>query len=147
MRGKPNEKGSKKVKMSIRALFLALSVLLLACPATSTRVRTTVHSSSSYSSYSSYSSSSSSSPQLLVGTAKQDITGPIAEVNFMGYAMPGQTGRGLHFRLFSRAFVYSDGLKKVAYVSIDTAMCTTAIKVTFKIIYISKYFTSTSNFV
>ena len=43
-----------------------------------------------------------------VGIGIYDVTGPIAQVNFMGYAMPQQTGHGLHLRLRSRAFIISD---------------------------------------
>ena len=32
-------------------------------------------------------------------------TGPAAQVNFMGYARPAQTGHGIHLRLRSRAFL------------------------------------------
>jgi hypothetical protein len=37
-----------------------------------------------------------------------DITGPIADVQLMGYAMPQQTAQGLHTRLFARSFVMAD---------------------------------------
>ena len=35
-------------------------------------------------------------------------TGPAAEINFMGYARAGQTGHGIHQRLWARAFIVSD---------------------------------------
>jgi hypothetical protein len=47
-------------------------------------------------------------PPLKVGAAIADVTGPAADINFMGYAMMGQVGRGLHFRLRSRAFVFQE---------------------------------------
>lgn len=42
----------------------------------------------------------------------------------MGYASPSQTGRGLHTRLYSRAFIIVDPTtgKRVVYVSIDACM-------------------------
>ena len=41
----------------------------------------------------------------------------------MGYAFPGQTGRGIHTRLFSRAFVIEDHSgERVVYVSMDLCM-------------------------
>lgn len=47
-------------------------------------------------------------PPLNVGAAIADVTGPAADINFMGYAMMGQVGRGLHFRLRARAFVFQE---------------------------------------
>lgn len=45
---------------------------------------------------------------FLVGAGIADATGPAADVNFMGYAMPSQTARGIHFRQRARAFVIAD---------------------------------------
>ena len=50
----------------------------------------------------------SAAPPLKVGTGIADVTGPTADINFMGYAMAGQVGRGLHFRLRARAFVVQE---------------------------------------
>ncbi len=47
-------------------------------------------------------------PPLKVGAAIADVTGPAAAINFMGSAMMGQVGRGLHFRLRARAFVFQE---------------------------------------
>lgn len=47
-------------------------------------------------------------PGYLVGIGRSDVTGPAAEVNFMGYAVMNQTGRGIHTRQFARAFVFAD---------------------------------------
>ncbi|MCJ1378018.1 hypothetical protein MMC17_001114 [Xylographa soralifera] len=44
----------------------------------------------------------------LLGVGKADITGPIVEINMMGYADPNQVGSGLRQRLFSRAFIVGD---------------------------------------
>lgn len=41
-----------------------------------------------------------------VGCGIADVTGQVAEVGFMGYAMPGQKGAGLLQRLRSRAFIF-----------------------------------------
>ncbi|KAK4881184.1 hypothetical protein RN001_004503, partial [Aquatica leii] len=57
-----------------------------------------------------------------VGVGIGDITGPIVEVNFLGYANPWQIGSGLHLRQYARAYVIEDDPKKFAFVSIDTAM-------------------------
>lgn len=62
-----------------------------------------------------------------VGAGIYDVTGQIAEIGFMGYAVPGQKGAGLHLRLRSRAFVFVDtnpgsSGQRVVYVSIDLCM-------------------------
>lgn len=48
----------------------------------------------------------------------------------MGYAMPEQTGRGLHYRLWSRAFAIEDAAgNRVVYVSVDLCMTMMGVKV------------------
>jgi len=71
-------------------------------------------------------------PPFLVGVGKGDITGPIAEVDMMGYAQPTQKAGGLHLRLFARAFIAADPAapdKKVCFVSMDAGMPSAAIKI------------------
>lgn len=46
--------------------------------------------------------------QYLLGVGKADITGPVVELNMMGYADFGQIGSGLRQRLYSRAFIVGD---------------------------------------
>ncbi|QUC23100.1 uncharacterized protein UV8b_07341 [Ustilaginoidea virens] len=46
--------------------------------------------------------------QHLLGVGKADITGPVVEINLMGYADFAQIGRGLRQRLYSRAFIVGD---------------------------------------
>ena len=46
--------------------------------------------------------------QHLLGVGKADITGPVVEINMMGYADFSQIGRGLRQRLYSRAFIVGD---------------------------------------
>jgi len=65
--------------------------------------------------------------QFQVGAASYDVTGQIAEIGFMGYAVPGQTGSGLQLRLRARAFVIVDATpgsagNRVVYVSLDLCM-------------------------
>ncbi|KAK0720564.1 Neutral/alkaline nonlysosomal ceramidase [Lasiosphaeris hirsuta] len=43
--------------------------------------------------------------EYLIGVGKADITGPVVEINLMGYADPKQVGTGLRQRLYSRAFI------------------------------------------
>lgn len=43
-------------------------------------------------------------------------------VEKMGYANTEQTARGIHTRLFSRAFIVDDGSKRVVFVTADIGM-------------------------
>ena len=67
--------------------------------------------------------------KLNIGVGKYDITGPCAEIGFMGMSKLGQRGRGIHTRLFSRAYVIEDLTtgKHVVLVAADMAMCFQAI--------------------
>jgi neutral ceramidase len=47
----------------------------------------------------------------------------------MGYAKEGQNTKGIHMRLFSRAFVFDDGLKRNVFVSADCGMIDQLIKI------------------
>eukprot|EP00878_Enallax_costatus_P021281 GHUV01022525.1.p1 GENE.GHUV01022525.1~~GHUV01022525.1.p1 ORF type:complete len:471 (+),score=127.42 GHUV01022525.1:127-1539(+) len=61
----------------------------------------------------------------LVGIGKADITGPVADVNLMGYAMPLQIARGLHTRLFARAYIFAEpenDRRRFVYVVSDACM-------------------------
>ncbi|CAH2077088.1 unnamed protein product, partial [Iphiclides podalirius] len=53
------------------------------------------------------------------GVGIADMTGPCVEFNFMGYAEFGQTGRGIHLRQFSRAFIFAKGDTRVVLVTAD----------------------------
>jgi neutral ceramidase len=71
------------------------------------------------------SKSISCSSDFLIGLGSYDITGPAADVNFMGYANPSQTGAGIHFRLRARTFViasHDDNRTRFAYVNLDACM-------------------------
>lgn len=57
-----------------------------------------------------------------IGVGISDITGPAAQTTFMGYAVMSQESAGIHFRQRARAYVVSDGTKRVAYVSADMCM-------------------------
>ncbi|WP_238152021.1 neutral/alkaline non-lysosomal ceramidase N-terminal domain-containing protein [Microbulbifer sp. A4B17] len=61
------------------------------------------------------------SSEWLVGVGKYDITGPAADVGMVGYGDTGQTTKGIHTRLWSRAFVISDSAddKRLVFVSAD----------------------------
>jgi neutral ceramidase len=52
------------------------------------------------------------------------VTGPVTQVGFMGMGQLGQTGRGLHFRLYARAFVVEHVAtgRRTVYMSADLCM-------------------------
>ncbi|EFW99382.1 neutral ceramidase [Grosmannia clavigera kw1407] len=67
----------------------------------------------------------------LIGVGKADITGPVVEVNLMGYADPKQVGSGLRHRLFSRAFIVGDPkvpADRFVYLVLDTQSGDTAVR-------------------
>lgn len=64
----------------------------------------------------------------LLGAGIYDMTGPSVEINFMGYAVPGQRGTGIHQRLRARAFVVADETSRFAYVSVDGGMGSDLVK-------------------
>ncbi|CAH2077084.1 unnamed protein product, partial [Iphiclides podalirius] len=63
---------------------------------------------------------------LRVGVGIADVTGPPAEIGFMGYANFEQSGQGIHLRQFARAFVLVDDgssrSTRMVFVSVDAAM-------------------------
>jgi hypothetical protein len=64
---------------------------------------------------------------LSTGAGKADITGPAADVNMMGYAMPQQIAKGIHIRQWARAFIVADAAQstnRIVFVSIDACMGT-----------------------
>ncbi|KZM24078.1 hypothetical protein ST47_g4774 [Ascochyta rabiei] len=69
--------------------------------------------------------------QYLIGVGKADITGPVVELNLMGYANTSQVGTGLRQRLYSRAFVVGsphDPRERIVYMVLDTQSGDTAIR-------------------
>ncbi|RWS09983.1 neutral ceramidase-like protein [Dinothrombium tinctorium] len=68
----------------------------------------------------------SSNDEYNIGVGIADITGPAAQTNMMGYAKVGQDTAGIHFRLFSRAFVIEDKHgNRICFVSADLCMIDT----------------------
>lgn len=66
-----------------------------------------------------------------IGVGKGDITGPVCEINFMGYADQAQSGTGLRQRLYSRAFIIGstkDPKDRFVYLVLDTQSGDTAIR-------------------
>lgn len=64
----------------------------------------------------------------LIGVARKDVTGPIVQVNMMGYANPAQIANGLHQRLYARSFIVDDGKSRVCFVTVDSGMGSQIIK-------------------
>ncbi|QDS72428.1 hypothetical protein FKW77_009182 [Venturia effusa] len=84
-----------------------------------------------------FSSSNSDQKSLRIGddylleVGKADITGPVVEINLMGYADPKQTGSGVRQRLYSRAFIVGELARpenRFVYIVIDTQSGDTAIR-------------------
>ncbi|KAL8928599.1 MAG: hypothetical protein Q9208_001833 [Pyrenodesmia sp. 3 TL-2023] len=70
-------------------------------------------------------------PAYLLGVGKADITGPVVEINLMGYADPKQVGSGLRQRLYSRAFIVGSidrPEERIVYLVLDTQSGDTAIR-------------------
>ncbi|RAL59393.1 hypothetical protein DID88_006882 [Monilinia fructigena] len=75
--------------------------------------------------------STSKGSQYLLGVGKADITGPVVEINMMGYADPKQVGSGLRQRLYSRAFIVGDIGRpedRFVYLVLDTQSGDTAVR-------------------
>ncbi|KAF2871401.1 neutral ceramidase precursor [Massariosphaeria phaeospora] len=69
--------------------------------------------------------------QYLIGVGKADITGPVVELNLMGYANTSQVGTGLRQRLYSRSFIIGnpgDTSERFVYMVLDTQSGDTAIR-------------------
>ncbi|KAL0465830.1 neutral ceramidase [Neurospora intermedia] len=69
--------------------------------------------------------------QYLLGVGKGDITGPVVEINLMGYADPKQLGSGLRQRLYSRAFIVGSLERpqdRFVYLVLDTQSGDTAVR-------------------
>ncbi|XP_073992956.1 neutral ceramidase isoform X2 [Rhodnius prolixus] len=63
-----------------------------------------------------------------IGVGIADITGPPAEVAFMGYAKPDQKGQGIHTRQFARSYIVDDGKSRIVFVTTDCGMMGTFLR-------------------
>lgn len=65
----------------------------------------------------------------LVGRGMADVTGPAVGLQMWGFVREDQIDEGIHFRLFSRAFIIADrdSGKRLAFASIDLGSVTHAI--------------------
>lgn len=67
----------------------------------------------------------------LLGVGRADITGPVVEINMMGYADTSQSGTGLRQRLYCRAFIVAQPdppHNPIVYLVLDTQSGDTAIR-------------------
>lgn len=66
----------------------------------------------------------------LIGSGKYDITGPAADAGMVGYGEVSQTTKGIHSRLWSRAFAIVDPEtgKRIVFVSADLMGITQGVK-------------------
>ncbi|KAJ5257120.1 hypothetical protein N7478_013224 [Penicillium angulare] len=74
---------------------------------------------------------SNNNNRFLVGAGKADVTGPVVEVDFNGYASLNQLGTGLRQRIYSRAFIFADPNKPddtLVYLVLDTLAGDTAVR-------------------
>ncbi|KKZ59877.1 alkaline ceramidase [[Emmonsia] crescens] len=81
--------------------------------------------------YSGRSKQSGEDDVFLLGVGKADITGPVVELNFMGYADINQVGTGLRQRIYSRAFIVGSTENpdnSFVYLVLDNASGDTAIR-------------------
>jgi len=65
----------------------------------------------------------SSSTPYKIGVGIADVTGSIAEMGMMGYAMLNQKTHGLHLRLRSRAFIFVDKKTDHTIVFVNVDIC------------------------
>ena len=93
-----------RIILKLNNLFLALMLISLPCPA--------------------------AKAPFLIGAGIYDITGAAAEINMLGYAQLQQNGKGIHSRLWSRAFIITspDTGKRVVFVSADLGMIFQSVK-------------------
>ncbi|KAH8831641.1 ceramidase [Flagelloscypha sp. PMI_526] len=68
-----------------------------------------------------------------IGTGIGDITGPVTEINLMGYADLSQVGTGLHMREFSRAYIVASSATagatdRILFINSDIAMGDTGVR-------------------
>ena len=69
--------------------------------------------------------------KYLLGVGKADITGPVVEVGFAGYASTDQVGSGVRQRLYSRTFIVGsvdEPEDRFVYIVIDTISGDTAVR-------------------
>uniref|UniRef100_L7JMZ5 Neutral ceramidase n=1 Tax=Pyricularia oryzae (strain P131) TaxID=1143193 RepID=L7JMZ5_PYRO1 len=119
----------------VTAALLSLSFLFITCssPATWTWLASTLHPSLQHAETggAETGNAGAAADRYLIGVGKADITGPVVEINLMGYADPNQVGSGLRQRLYSRAFMVGDlahPADRFVYLVLDTQSGDTAVR-------------------
>ena len=129
--------GTPAPRRSIAAVFAALSFFMLAVLAVAQlssgrsqeklRIKNAEHPNP----FSSKARASTTGDKYLIGVGKADITGPVVEINFAGYASLGQVGSGLRQRIYSRAFIVgevSNPNNRFVYLVLDAQSGDTAVR-------------------
>ena len=67
------------------------------------------------------SSEAESEPNYVLGAGTGDVTGPVVDVEFLGYAQPTHIANGIHTRLRARAFIIGEleGSQRLVFVTAD----------------------------
>ncbi|KAJ1030307.1 hypothetical protein NDA16_001217 [Ustilago loliicola] len=86
-------------------IVLISTTLFAACCAYRSGIDTAIRTNRPWRTHRPTVTSISSDSNIVFGLGIGDVTGPIVEVNMMGYASLPQTNTGLHIRLRSRAFI------------------------------------------
>lgn len=126
-------KVSKWRRMSIMAVLALVSLLLfmVLLPAARTWTMVTAEEHDGTSEELHDYLARATGDQYLLGVGKADITGPVVELNFMGYASLAQVGSGLRQRIYSRAFIVGNTATptdRFIYLVLDTQSGDTAIR-------------------
>lgn len=68
--------------------------------------------------------------KYLLGVGKADITGPVVEINFAGYANTDQIGSGVRQRIYARSFIIGEvgTTNRFVYVILDSQSGDTAVR-------------------
>ncbi|KAJ5328618.1 hypothetical protein N7452_009008 [Penicillium brevicompactum] len=112
-------------------ILAALVVLQLLVVLTYDDQSPTASFSKSFNQWKSRANEGSADDIFLVGAGKADVTGPVVEVDFNGYATLDQLGTGLKQRIYSRAFIFADPNKPddtFVYLVLDTLAGDTAVR-------------------
>lgn len=94
---------AKRPSFGLVSTLTSLVLLLLATVASAGTTRRSFESNGE-----SLFKNSTRGDKYLIGVGKADITGPVVEIGFAGYADLDQKGTGLRQRLYSRTFIMGD---------------------------------------
>ncbi|RDW64079.1 neutral nonlysosomal ceramidase-like protein [Coleophoma crateriformis] len=126
------KKSSRQLSLATAALLLTVALLMVIAALTrATNFQLPLSVTVEESRWLSDNRARASGDEYLLGVGKADITGPVVEINFMGYASLAQVGTGLRQRIYSRAFIMGDVSNpddRFIYLVLDTQSGDTAIR-------------------